>query len=123
MQGFPGSIFAVAKETQRGLEILGVERDKGSGSGGEVEKVIPSPGSGEESAPAPWVLPQKPSSQTSACTGIPVSTSLFLAFKSIPLPFLFSIKGSHDNHLKQLMSFRWASETGDQRDAGGGFFS
>lgn len=41
------------------------------------------------------------------------------AFKTIPLPFLFSIKGSHDNQLKQLMSFRWASETGDQRDAQG----
>lgn len=44
---------------------------------------------------------------------LPAFGSRLLSFKSIRLPFLFSIKGSHDNHFKQLMSFRWASGAGD----------
>lgn len=37
--------------------------------------MIPSPGSGEESAPTTGVLPQEPGFQTSACThGIPISS-------------------------------------------------
>lgn len=40
---------------------------------------------------------------------LPAFGSRWLSFKSTPLPFLFSIKGSHDNHFKQLMSFRWPS--------------
>ena len=44
---------------------------------------------------------------------LPAFGSRLLSFKSTPLPFLFSIKGSHDNHFKQLMSFRWPSGARD----------
>lgn len=80
--------------------------------------MVSSPGSGKEMVPTPGSFLNSQASKhlpdSSAASRLELE-----AFKTVPLPFLFSIKGSQDNHLKQLMSFRWASETGDQRDAQG----
>jgi hypothetical protein len=79
-------------------------------------------GSGKESAPHSWgggvaVL------NSQVTKHLPAFGSLSLSFKTIPLPFLFSAnKRSHDNHFRQLMSFRWTSGAGTQGCSGGGFF-
>lgn len=80
--------------------------------------MVSSPESGEEMVPTPGLFFNSQASKhlPDFSSALPLEIE---AFKTVPLPFLFSIKGSHDNHFKQLMSFRWASETGDQRDAQG----
>lgn len=87
----------------------------------KAKEVVSSPESGEELVPTPGSflnrLVSKPLPDPSSASRLEIE-----AFKTIPLPFLFSIKCSHDNHFKQLMSFRWASETRDQRDAQRGRF-